>query len=165
MNESIAVRRATLRDVNTIAELNRLAYPDLAEDGLVWRPDQLRSHLAVFPDGQLVAEESGRIVGAASSLIVSLGRDPYRDHTWAGITDNGMFYSHDPFGDTLYGADVNVHPDARRRGVGRRLYEARRKLCIKLNLRRIVLGGRLYDYSREVKSMAAAEYARRVQIG
>ena len=78
---------------------------------------------------ELVAELGGKIVGAIASLIVDVGPNPLREHTWAGITDSGYFTSHNPQGDTLYGADVYVHPDARGKGVGAALYEARRQLC------------------------------------
>src|SRR5689334_14381117 len=115
----------------------------MAEAEVVWQRKHIESHLRVFPEGQMLIEHDGRIVASSSSLIVSLGRDRYRDHTWYGVTDAGMFYNHDPFGDTLYGADVNVHPDFRGRGLAKRLYQARRELCKRLNLRRIVFGGRL----------------------
>ena len=58
-----------------------------------------------------MAEIDGRIAGACSSLIVDLGPNPLRPHTWAGITDSGYFTNHNPDADTLYGADVYVHPD------------------------------------------------------
>lgn len=163
--DEFTIRQPTLDDVDLIVELNKAAYPYLVEDNVVWQEHHIRSHLRIFPEGQLVVEDgSGQIVAAASSLIVSMGRDPHRDHTWAGITDNGMFYNHDPFGDTLYGADVNVHPDFRRKGLGRYLYRAREALCRKLNLRRIVLGGRLYDYCEHAET-SAEEYAQRVARG
>ncbi len=157
------VRRATLADVDALVELNRDAYPTLAQDDVVWNRRNLESHLRIFPEGQGVVEVNGRILASCSSLIVSLGRDPYRDHTWAGITDGGMFYNHDPYGDTLYGADVNVHPDARGKGYAKLLYDFRRELCSNLNLRRIVLGGRLYSYHEHAHEMSAEEYARKVE--
>ena len=159
------VRTATLADVEAIVDLNREAYPSLAEMEMVWQPHHVEAHLRTFPEGQGVVEHEGRIVASCSSLVVKLGRDPYRVHTWAGITDNGMFYNHDPFGDTLYGADVNVHPDHRRRGLAKRLYEFRRELCRKLNLRRIVLGGRLARYDELADELSAEEYAQRVVDG
>ncbi len=161
------VRPATLADVDALCALDARAYPDPAEEHVVWRPRQLESHLRVFPEGQLVAEVDGRLVGAASSLVVSLGRDPHRDHTWHGITDHGMFFNHDPFGDTLYGAAVVVDPAWRRRGVGAALYAARRALCRRLRLRRIVLGGRLHGYAAHHAQdpIPAEEYARRVAAG
>lgn len=118
------IRLATPEDVPTLMALNRAAYPTLAEENIVWGATHLQSHQRVFPEGQFVAEIDGKAVGAASSLIVHLGSEPLRHHTWAGITDSGYFSNHDPKGDTLYGADVYVHPDARGLGVGAALYEA-----------------------------------------
>ena len=82
------------------------AYRSPTDAGGPWNENHLRSHLHVFPEGQLLAEKDGKILGVASSLIVSLGRNPLRKHTYDGITDDGYFYNHDPQGDTLYGADV-----------------------------------------------------------
>jgi len=159
------VRQATRADIDAIVALNAEAYPELAQQDVVWQPYHVEAHLRAFPEGQGVVEVDGRIVASCSSLIVSLGRDPYRDHTWAGVTDNGMFTSHDPFGDTLYGADVNVHPDHRRQGLAALLYDFRRDLCKRLNLRRIVLGGRLARYREHAERLSADEYARRVVDG
>lgn len=159
------VRQATLADYDEIVALNKAAYPKLAEQGVVWSRRNVESHMRVFPEGQAVVTVNGRVVGACSSLIVSFGRDPYRDHTWAGMTDGGMFFNHDPYGDTLYGADINVHPDFRNMGCAGLLYGYRRELCQRLNLRRIVLGGRLFDYADHAEEMSAEEYAYKVADG
>ena len=163
--EKLTVRQATFNDVDALVKLNEEAYPDLAEDGVVWNRRNLEAHLRMFPEGQGVVCAGKKIVASCSSLIVHLGRDPYRDHTWAGVTDGGMFYNHDPYGDTLYGADVNVHPNYRGRGCAGLLYKYRREICQQLNLRRIVLGGRLYNYHEYAKRMSADEYARKVEAG
>lgn len=161
--QEITVRSATRSDIEALVELNHIAYPELVAENVVWSAAQVKSHLQVFPDGQMVAEIDGKIVGAASSLIVDLGIDPLRWHTWAGITDNGFFTNHDPRADTLYGADVCVHPDQRGLGVGAALYRARRALCKRLNLRRIVAGGRLWHYHQYAEKYSAEEYVERVQ--
>lgn len=145
--------------------LNRAAYPGLAEENVVWGESHLLSHQRIFPQGQLVAESGGRITGAASALIVDLGPDPLRLHTWSGITDSGYFTNHNPGGDTVYGADVYVHPKSRGLGVGHALYEARRALCRQLNKRRILAGGRLWNYVEHAAEMSAEEYAQRVVAG
>jgi len=161
----VKLRRATKSDIPKLVQLNREAYPVLAHENVVWGEAHLYSHQQIFPQGQLVAEVNGKILGAISTLIVHMGSDPLRHHTWAGITDSGYFTSHDPAGDTLYGADIYVHPDSRGMGVGAKLYEARRQLCKKLNLRRILAGGRLWNYSEQADSMSAYEYAHRVVAG
>jgi len=159
------LRSATRADLQPLITLNKLCYPVLAEENVVWKESHLRNHLAVFPDGQIVAEYEGNLVGAVSSLIVNLGRDPLRPHTYSGITDGGYFHNHDREGDTLYGADVYVHPDFRGRGVGAALYEARRHLCRELNLRRILAGGRLWNYSEVADQMTPEEYVAKVEAG
>ena len=163
--ETFHLRSATRADLQALITLNKLCYPILAEENVVWKEPQLRNHLSVFPDGQIVAEFGGRLIGAVSSLIVDMGRDPLRPHTYAGITDGGYFYNHDREGDTLYGADVYVHPDFRGRGVGAALYEARRHLCRELNLRRILAGGRLWNYSELSDKMTPDEYIAKVEAG
>lgn len=161
----IHVREASYDDIAALVALNRVAYPTMAEDNVVWAESHLRSHLRVFPQGQLVALRDGVILGSCSSLIVNMGRDPLRPHTWAGITDSGYFTNHDPSGDTLYGADVCVHPDARGAGIGHALYDARRALCRRLNLRRILAGGRLFNYCEHHEAVSPEEYIARVVRG
>jgi predicted amidohydrolase/ribosomal protein S18 acetylase RimI-like enzyme len=161
----VRIRQATRDDISALIELNRIAYPVLADENVVWGASHLKSHLRIFPEGQLVAEVDSRIVGAVASLIVSLGRDPLRLHTWSGITDSGYFTNHDPEGDTLYGADVYVDPDCRGRGVGAALYEARRTLCRRLNKRRILAGGRLWNYDEHSERISPEEYVEKVLAG
>ena len=162
---AVRVREATRDDIPRLMELNRAAYPVLADENVVWGETHLRSHLRIFPQGQLVAEANGKILGASSSLVVDLGPDPLRHHTWSGITDSGYFTNHNPNADTLYGADIYVHPDARGLGVGAALYEARRELCRRLNKRRILAGGRLWNYDEHAGAMSPEEYAYRVAAG
>jgi hypothetical protein len=73
----------------------------MAAYGMIWPPSFLQSHIRVFPEGQFCAEVNGRIVGSASSLIVSLNPD-YAQHTWYDITGQGLFTNHDPTADSLY---------------------------------------------------------------
>jgi predicted amidohydrolase/ribosomal protein S18 acetylase RimI-like enzyme len=161
----IQLRSATRADLGALVRLNKLCYPVLAEENVVWKEPQLRNHLAVFPDGQIVAEKDGELVGAISSLIVNMGRDPLRPHTYSGITDGGYFHNHDREGDTLYGADVYVHPEFRSLGIGSALYEARRHLCRELNLRRILAGGRIWNYEEVAERMSPEEYVAKVEAG
>jgi hypothetical protein len=65
--DGILVRNTTPHDFSGIIEMTRRVYPASAP----WTVEQLASHQAVFPDGQLVAlDGSGLVVGMAASLIV-----------------------------------------------------------------------------------------------
>ena len=161
----IHLRPAQVEDIPKLMELDKLSFPMMTEENIVWSERQLRNHMRLFPAGQIVALINGEIAGAVSSLIVRMGDDPYRPHTYAGITDGGYFHNHDPKGETLYGADVHTHPDMRGRGVGAALYEARRRLCRELNLRRILAGGRLSGYAEVADELSPEEYVQRVIDG
>lgn len=133
---SVKTRAATLLDLPSLVALNRAAYPDLIEDGVVFEAAQLRTHQAVFPEGQRVAVDDGRVVGAIATLILPRTIDPLRAHTWMGVTDGGTFARHDGEGDTLYLADVYVGPDSWGKGVGKALYAELFDLCRRLQLTR-----------------------------
>jgi GNAT superfamily N-acetyltransferase len=124
----------------------------------------LESHLALFPEGQIVAVDTlaQRVVGMASSLIVRW--DDYKmSDNWRDFTDQGMFTNHDPAnGRTLYAAEVMVRPHTQGRGVGKKLYAARRVLARRLKLLRIRAGARLRGYHRYAKRMSPEEYVMRV---
>ena len=144
--------------------MQKESFPDMASYGMIWPSSFLQSHISIFPEGQFCAEVNGRIIGSSSSLIVSLEPD-YAYHTWNDITGQGLFTNHNPNGDSLYGADISVHPEFRYRGIATILYNARKTLCIRLNLRRIIAGGRLYNYHKYAKIMLAQEYAEKVVKG
>jgi ribosomal protein S18 acetylase RimI-like enzyme len=162
----VMIRNTTREDIPKIVNLQKESFPYLARYGNIWLPDELQSHLNIFPEGQFVAAEpDGTIVGSASTLVVSLNPD-YSEHVWKEITANGMFTNHDPHaGDSLYGADISTHPKYRHEGIGSMLYDARKELVIRLNLRRMIAGGRLFNYSEYADKMSPLEYAHRVIRG
>ena len=112
----------------------------------------------------MCAQLDGRIVASASSLVMSLTPE-YKEHTWKEATAFGMFTNHSLKGDTLYGADISTHPDFSRLGIATMLYDARKELAIKLNLRRMIAGGRLFDYCDYAEKMTPQEYAEAVVRG
>ncbi len=162
---SLRIRLAEMIDVPALTALNHAAYPDLVEEGVVLSAEQIRGHLERFPEGQIVAELDGVIVGAIATLIAPRGLDPLGPHTWSGVTDHGTFVRHDAHGDTLYLADVYVAQAAWGQGVGRALYGALFALCRALGLARIVGGGRLYDFVDAPAALTAASYVAEVVRG
>ena len=154
----LAVRPARAEDIPRLVEMNHAAYPELVEANVVWNEAQLHAHLERFPEGQLVATLDGVPMGAISTFVVPPSRDPMAQHTWLDITDEGTFASHDRRGDTLYLADVYVDPAGWGKRVSETLYAALRDTCVKLGLRRVAAGGRLWGYHEYAGVMTAQEY-------
>jgi len=120
--------------------------------------------IGAFPAGQLVAVAGNRVVGYATCLIVQMDEDsPWYSH--AEITGYGSFSSHNPAGDTLYGADIAVHPDWQGKGVSEKLYKARKVLLKRHNLKQLVAGGRIPGYAAFLGQMSASEYVDKVING
>lgn len=157
------LRRARLSDLDDLYACQRAAYADLPEGGLCSKR-QLEMQLKTFPEGQLVVMRGKELLGYASSLIVSLDEEsPW--YSYSEITGDGTFQTHDASGDTLYGADVAVHPDARGQGVARMLYEGRKRLLARFNLRRMVAGGRIPGYAAHAGRLTAEQYVAEVEAG
>jgi predicted amidohydrolase/ribosomal protein S18 acetylase RimI-like enzyme len=115
-----------------------------------------------FPEGQVLAECNGRIVGYACAIIVQLDdAQPY--YTYSEITGDSTFSTHDPSGDTLYGADIAVHPDFRGSGIAGLLYGQRMRIMKRYNLRRMVAHGRLPNYHKYVGQFTPEQYVHEVQ--
>jgi GNAT superfamily N-acetyltransferase len=156
----IVVRNTRPGDFPGIAELSREVYSGSPP----WNEALLSSHLQIFPEGQFVALESdtNRVVGMAASLII-LWDDYDMSMDWVSFTNGGSFTNHDPErGRTLYGAEIMVKPTMQRRGIGKKLYQARRELVERLGLLRIRAGARLRGYHRYAHRMTAEEYVSRV---
>jgi len=161
--KGLKIRPAVSDDIPAVYRCQRLAYSGLADEALC---DERLLHLqqTAFPAGFLVAEFEGEIVGYTTSLIVQLDSEsPW--YSYEEITGGGAFTTHNPAGDTLYGADIAVLPALRGRGVASALYKARKRLLHRFNLRRMVAGGRIPGYAAVAKTMSAQEYVERVVSG
>jgi hypothetical protein len=164
-NVHLIIRNTRSDDIEKIVKLQKKSFPILARYNNIWHPDELKSHHHVFPPDQFVAVEGdGEVVGSASTLIVTLNPE-YAEHTWKGITSNGMFTDHNPNGDSLYGADISTHPKFRHEGIRSMFYGARKELVLRLGLRRMISGGRLLSYQDYADKMSASEYADQVING
>ncbi|QAS51766.1 GNAT family N-acetyltransferase [Halobacillus litoralis] len=156
--KKIIVRTMHDKDIEQIFELQKVCFPDMDP----WERKHLESHLKIFPEGQFVVEFESKIIGSCSSLIVNF--DEYDDkHTWDDITDEGYITNHDPDGYNLYGIEVMVHPEYRGMKIGRRLYEARKELARELNLKSIIIGGRIPNYHKHENEMSPREYVEEVR--
>ena len=159
----VKVRRWKPEDIPKIVEIQRAAYPNFADSDLCDERNY-RLQIEAFPDGQILAEIGGKIVGYATSLIVQLS-DESPWYSYAEVTGLGTFSTHTPSGDTLYGADIAVHPDYRGHGIAGKLYQGRKRIMTRFNLRRMVAGGRIPGYKNHAGKMSPEEYIEKVKSG
>ncbi|MEC2075581.1 bifunctional GNAT family N-acetyltransferase/carbon-nitrogen hydrolase family protein [Metabacillus fastidiosus] len=157
--KKMVIRQIEEKDIDDIIQLQAQCFPNM----IPWKKSQLESHLDHFPEGQFCAEFEGEIIGSCSSLLINF--DEYDDrHTWDDITDNGYITNHNPAGYNLYGIEVMVHPKFRRMKIGHRLYEARKDLARRLNLKSIIIGGRIPNYHKFSEEMSPRDYVNEVML-
>lgn len=158
----VTTRRLKAEDIPGLIECSKAAYPDYPEDSILSNR-HYEMQLKSFPEGQFVAVCKGKIVGYACSVIVNID-----DEFWYAvdeITGADTFSTHNPHGDTLYGADMAVHPDFRRKGVSGLLYKKRKSLLKKYNLKRMIAYGRIPGYRDHAGKMTAEQYVKKVVNG
>ena len=130
--------------------------------GEYWSEAEYASHLTRFPQGQICIEDHGQVVAAALSLIIDFSKYG-ENHTYHQIIGEGHLKKHDPEGDYLYGIEVFVDPDYQGMRLGRRIYDARKEICENLNLKGILIGGRIPGYQKVASEMSPQEYIRQVK--
>lgn len=159
-HHQVTVRQTQPQDIPALIDLQRRTYPSIPP----WSPEKFSKQIEAFPQGQFVAEFDGRVVGAASALVV-FWDEWAEDHTWKEITARGTFDTHDTRGRTLYGAEVFVDGAVQGMGLGHLLYDARKRLCRDLNLKRIIACGRLPGYAAHAHAMGVEMYCKKVVWG
>ncbi|HYU03750.1 MAG TPA: aminotransferase class III-fold pyridoxal phosphate-dependent enzyme [Jatrophihabitantaceae bacterium] len=146
-----------------LEQLQRLCFPTL-DDAERFKAAHYRKHLELFPDGQLVALDGDRVVGATTTLRLHFDFN-HIGHSFADIIQGGWLTSHDPGGDWLYGADIGVDPGYRGRGLARALYAARQEVVWRFGLEGQVTAGMIRGYGDVKDRMTADEYYAGVVAG
>lgn len=158
--KDIELAYLTIDDYQELKQAMIIAYKAIPDP--YWEEAQLQSLLTKFPEGQIVVKVNGHIAGCALSIIID-HKHFEEQHTYKGITGNYTFNTHSNVGDTLYGIDVFVKPEFRGLRLGRRLYDYRKELCEKLNLKGIEFGGRIPNYHQYEKQLSPKEYIEKVK--
>jgi len=148
----LEIRTARPGDIPGIVELSRRVYADQGP----YTPGQIAGQINAFAQGTFVALYDGQVAGYAATLRVTEARVMAR-HTWDEVTGAGYASQNNARGEWLYGIEVMVDPAHRRLRLGKRLYQARERLCIDLDLRGIAFGGRLPGFRRHRKTHPAPQ--------
>lgn len=158
--ENITLEFLNINDANELKEAMIMAYESMPD--AYWKESQIKSLIEKFPEGQIVIKVDGEIAGSALSIIVDYDRFSHH-HTYHEITGDYTFNTHDDDGDILYGIDVFVKEKYRGLRLGRRLYDYRKELCEKLNLKGIAFGGRIPNYHKYADQISPKEYIEKVK--
>ncbi len=159
--KKVEIRRLQVSDYLGLADSMVEAYKNW--HGSLWSKDDIKKLVDIFPEGQLVVLVNDKVVGIALSIIVNYD-DFGDDHTYKQITGYFTFQTHNPEGNVLYGIEVFVHPDYRGLRLARRLYDARKELCEKMNLKSILFGGRIPNYASYSNTLNPRQYIEKVKI-
>ena len=122
----IQIRPLQKDDYIQLAQSFKRVYADGSD--VFWTRKQIETLLRLFPEGQIVTVVDNKIVGCALSIIVDYNLVK-GDHTYAQVTGNETFSTHNPKGNIMYGIEVFIHPEYRGMRLARRMHEYRKELC------------------------------------
>ena len=159
--ENIEISFLSISDYEELKDAMISSYQSMPD--AYWKKQQINNLLNKFPEGQVVIKVDGKIAGCALSIIVN-SEEVLKSHTYRDITADYTFASHTSKGDVLYGIDVFIKPQFRGLRLGRRLYDYRKELCEKLNLKSIVFGGRIPFYHKYSNDLTPKQYIEKVKI-
>ncbi len=158
--ENVELTYLHLDDYEEMKEAMIEAYPAMPE--YYWKEQHIKTLINHFPEGQVVVKVNNQIAGCALSIILNFARFE-RQHTFKEVTGNYTFNTHTPDGDMLYGIEVFIKPEFRGRRLGRRLYDYRKELCERLNLKGIAFGGRIPNYHKYADELTPKQYIEKVK--
>jgi GNAT superfamily N-acetyltransferase len=128
--------------------------------------EELSEHQSVYPQGQFVAvdETQNTVAGVHFTLRLRL-LDFHIDDPWDVLTARGTFQDHNPYGHTLYGADIMVDPAYQRHGIAHVLTDQARQLVEAERLWRMVGASRLPGLGACLSQITADDYVKSVAQG
>jgi len=160
IKENIELKFLSMDDYEELKEAMLVSYESIPD--AYWKKHQIQTLIDKFQEGQVVIKIDGEIAGCAFAIIVEY--DKFSDHhTYKEITGNYTFDTHTDKGDILYGIDVFIKPKFRGLRLGRRLYDYRKELCEKLNLKGIAFGGRIPNYHKYENELSPKQYIEKVK--
>ena len=145
------------------AALELAAFPHANPEDLL-NVEDIEFYSKVFPEGFFVVLDGDQVAGQGAGIFLDFDFD-HPQHSIAGITGDHQCANHNPGGAWYYGTDMVVHPQYRRRGIGKRLYEVRKDLVQRHNKKGIIAGGHMPGYADHKGKMDTETYLKKVASG
>ncbi|MFT6844178.1 MAG: putative amidohydrolase/GNAT superfamily N-acetyltransferase [Flavobacteriales bacterium] len=158
--ENIELSFLTIADYKELKEAMIESYSTMPD--AYWKEPQIKALIKKFGDGQVVLKVNGQLAGCALSIIVDYTQFE-KHHTYKEVTGDYTFSTHSNEGNVLYGIDVFIKPEFRGLRLGRRLYDYRKELCEKLNLKSVAFGGRIPNYHKHAEELSPKAYLEKVK--
>ena len=95
----VELRNLRMEDYDQLAKSFKRIY---ADHDVFWTHEQIKTLITIFPEGQVVIVVDDKIVGCALSIIVDYNMVK-GDHTYAKVTGNETFNTHNPQGNIQIG--------------------------------------------------------------
>ena len=158
--ENIELAYLTVDDYEALKSAMIETYPNM--ENAYWKEELIQKLINEFPQGQAVIKVNGKLAGCALSLKVDYAKFD-RPHTFREVTGDYTFSTLKLDGDVLYGIEVFIKSEFRGLRLGRRLYDFRKELCERDNLRGIIFGGRIPNYHKYADKISPKEYIEKVK--
>ena len=146
-----------------VPALQRICFPETPID-ILFDEDDMLEHCRVFPEGTFMVLDGQRVVAMGAGIFVDFDF-AHPQHTLHGIAGDTGVDKHNRDGAWYYGTDISVHPDYRRRGIGKKLYELRKQVVYDFNRKGIIAGGVLPGFKDYKSQMSALDYVHKVAAG
>ncbi len=155
------VRLLRRDDAPAAVEIEALCYPFLDDEHRL-RSSDVTIHTDRYPEGAFaVVDATDRLWGMSVGWRIDFDLERPL-HTLDDVADPAR---HRDDGAWYYGLDISVHPAQRGRGLGRMLYDARRDLVRRENLRGMLAGGMIPGYRAVMHEVDAPTYVLDVLAG
>jgi len=154
--EIIYVRSLTTNDLQHIMEVEEMSWPPCMKATCL----NLFMRISFFPEGVIGCFIDDKLVGFATSQIINFyPSDPLKG--WKELTSNGdISVTHTPFGNCLHLVSGSVIPEARCKGIWKKLIDERIHLAKSLGLKHVLVTSRIPSYKNYQEKHGATEIGR-----
>jgi GNAT superfamily N-acetyltransferase len=156
VSSGLTLTHAKKKHAVHLEAMQRIVFPTLSEDEIMLE-SHFKQYVDIFPEGQFVILNEGRVVASTSTMRCDFDFE-HPNHTFLEFTGNLTLSTHNPIGEWLYGLDVMVSPDFRKKGLARAFYQARQKYVQSEKMKGQITTGMLNGYYPHRDKMSPEVY-------